>query len=58
MRETLSELLTLAEGAKILGVSRVSVWRYVKSGKLPSVEIGPHLFVRRADVDRLAAKGK
>jgi excisionase family DNA binding protein len=37
-----------AEAAKILGVSRASVWRWLKSGHLKQVRVGPR--VRRVAV--------
>ena len=51
-------LLAPARRCEHVGVSRVSTWRYGKPGKLPCVEVGGHLFVRRSDVGRLASKRK
>jgi hypothetical protein len=50
VRENVTDLLTLAEVAKILEVSRVSASRFVKSGKIDLVQRGPRLFVRHSEV--------
>jgi excisionase family DNA binding protein len=51
------ELLTLAQVADLLQVSRATAWRRVNSGELPSVRAGGRVVrVLRADlVDYLAA---
>lgn len=50
-------LLTMTAAAKLLGVSRVSLWRLVKQDVVRTVEIMPGVFrVRRADVLELGAK--
>ena len=33
-----NELLTITEAAEILGVERVTVWRYVKAGHFPNAQ--------------------
>ena len=48
-------LLNMSKAAQLAGISRTSVWRLVKAGRLPRVEVLPGSFrVRRADVERLA----
>ena len=48
-------LLRMHEAAKLVGVSRSTFWRIVKSGRLEPVEIMPGTFrVRRLDIERLA----
>jgi len=48
------ELLTTTEAAKLLGVDRSTVARYVRQGKLPAIRLpSGHTRIRRADVDRL-----
>jgi excisionase family DNA binding protein len=39
-RPTGRELLTIAEVAVVLNCSRVTVWRRVHSGELPSIAVG------------------
>jgi len=48
-------LLMMGDAAKLLGVSRATVWRLVKAGKLDRVELLPGTFrVRRADIEGIA----
>lgn len=47
-------LLKLGDGAKLLGVSRATLWRMIKSGKIVPVEILPGTHrVSRADLEAL-----
>lgn len=48
-------LFSMGQGAKFLGVSRSTLWRVIKSGRITPVEIRPGSFkVRRADLEALA----
>lgn len=54
-RESL--LMTMIAAAKLLGVSRVTMWRIVKEGVLRPVEITPRVFrIRREDLQELASR--
>lgn len=49
-------LLTMTDAAKVLGVSRVTLWRVVREGVLRPVEIMPGIYrIRREDPVRLSA---
>ena len=49
-------LLGVGAGAKFLGVSRATLWRAVRAGKLQKVELFPGSFrVRREDLEALAS---
>jgi excisionase family DNA binding protein len=49
-------LLGMSAAAKFIGVSRATLWRMVKSGRLTKVEILPGSYrLRRADLLALAA---
>jgi excisionase family DNA binding protein len=49
-------LLGMSAAAKFLGVSRVTLWRMIKGGTLPKIEILPGTFrIRRADLEAIAA---
>jgi len=49
-------LLGVGAGAKFLGVSRATLWRALRAGKLQKVELFPGSFrVRREDLEALAA---
>jgi excisionase family DNA binding protein len=50
-------LLGMGAGAKLLGISRATLWRMVKSGRLTKVEVLPGSFrLRRADVEAIAER--
>ena len=50
-------LLGMGEGARFLGVSRATLWRMVRDGRLGRVEVLPGSFrVRRADLEAIASK--
>lgn len=49
-------LLGMSQAAKFLGVSRATLWRMIKSGRISKVEVLPGSFrVRRADLESIAA---
>lgn len=52
-------LLGMTAAAKLLGISRATLWRMIKAGVLQKVEVLPGSFrMRRADLERLAAAPK
>ncbi len=51
-------LMQIGQAAKLLGVSRPTLWRMMKAGALEKVEIYRGAFrVRRADVEAIAEGG-
>ncbi len=49
-------LLGMGVGAKLLGVSRATLWRMIRAGRLSKVEVLPGSFrVRRCDIEAIAA---
>lgn len=47
-------LLKMGEAADLLNVSRTTLWRLVKAGRLPRVELLPGSFrIRLSDIDEL-----
>jgi excisionase family DNA binding protein len=50
-------LIGMGAGAKLLGVSRPTLWRMIRAGRLEKVEVLPGSFrVRRADIEAVAGK--
>jgi excisionase family DNA binding protein len=49
------EILTVEQAADYLGVSRVTVNKMLKAGKLPGAKIGRAWRIRRADLDKVLA---
>lgn len=46
-------LLTLDEAAEKLGISKVTLWRWVKAGKLASVKLSRRVvYIRREELAR------
>ena len=50
-------LLSQAEAARVLSISRVSLWRLVKDGVITPVHIGGIRRYRLRDLQRIAAGG-
>ena len=47
------EFYTLQETANILGVNRLTIWRWVKTGKIAAQKAGGVVFIERSVVDGL-----
>jgi excisionase family DNA binding protein len=46
----------MGAGARLLGVSRATLWRMIRAGRLDKVEVLPGSFrVRRADLEAVAS---
>ena len=43
-------LITRDEVCELLKISRVSIWRYTKEGKIPHYKIGRRLLFKRSEV--------
>src|SRR4051794_19720355 len=49
-----STLLSVAEAAKLLRVSRTTVWRWIESDKLPAFRVGPkNIRIQRQDLEKV-----
>src|SRR5450432_508925 len=45
---------SISQAAELLGVSRVSIWRWVRAGRLPIVRLGHRTTrIKREDLERL-----
>jgi excisionase family DNA binding protein len=47
----MNRLLTISETAKVLGVSRTTIYRFINDGKLKSVRVGCRLRFRQQDIE-------
>lgn len=48
---------SIAQAAELLGVSRVSIWRWIRAGHLPASRVGPRTTrIARVDLERLTAE--
>ena len=52
-----SDLLTVNELARHLGISKWTVYRLVRSGEVRAVRVGERIRFRPADVDRYLERG-
>jgi excisionase family DNA binding protein len=50
-----SHLLTIPAAARLLGISDDLLYRAVKSGQIPTVQVGTRRFVARTTVDLMLA---
>ena len=50
---TANDLLTIVDVAKLLKVSKMTLWRWSKSGRLKKVDIGGVPRYRRSDIENL-----
>lgn len=48
------DLLTIPEAMKLLGVSRMHLWRLRKEGKIQEIQLGKHTYLTKAEVERIA----
>ncbi len=51
-----TDLIGLAEAAKMLASHKMSVWRWVSKGLMPGFRVGSRIKVSRADVVAFAAQ--
>ena len=51
--ELLHHLVTLNDAAQAIGVSKVTLWRWERQGKLTTYRIGREVLIEKAEVERL-----
>ncbi|MBI2371205.1 MAG: helix-turn-helix domain-containing protein [Deltaproteobacteria bacterium] len=49
-------MLKIKDAARYLNVSASTIWRWVRTGKVPSVRLGGIRRIRRSDLEKLAAE--
>jgi len=52
----MDEILTVREVAEYLKLSRTTVWRWVKEGKLQAFKLGRSWRVRRSELERITGQ--
>ena len=52
------KLLTINEITAILKVSKLTIYRYIKAGKLPAYKVGRDYRVKQEDFERFLEKNK
>jgi len=45
--------ISVTEAAKILGISKRSLYSYIEAGVFPAVRIGRRILIRKTDMDRI-----
>ena len=45
--------ISVTEAAKILGISKRSLYSYIEGGVFPAVRIGRRILIRKADMERI-----
>lgn len=50
------KLYTTTEAAHILGVTRITIFRWVKEGILPAIRIGRNYFIQKEEVSKRVGK--
>jgi excisionase family DNA binding protein len=51
-------ILTLEEAAELLKVSKATLRRWIKAGKIPTFQVGRFYRIRESDIDKLFIKQK
>ncbi|MDI7253385.1 MAG: helix-turn-helix domain-containing protein [Actinomycetota bacterium] len=59
MASDLSEVrfLTVAEVAEMMRVSKMTVYRLVKSGQIPAIRVGKNYRIKESDVNEYLSRG-
>ncbi len=47
------EFLTIDETCRLLGISRTTLWRIIKQGKLKKAKLGTRVIIRKQDLNSL-----
>jgi excisionase family DNA binding protein len=57
-RRSQSDLMTPAQVAEYLQLHKLTIYKYIREGRLPAARIGRSLRILKADVERLLEDGK
>lgn len=50
--------LTTDEVCKVLHISKLTLYRWVKQGKLTAIKVGKKLLIEQAELQRIISEGK
>jgi excisionase family DNA binding protein len=50
------EFFTTSEVAKILGISRIAVFKQIKNGKIKAIKVGRNFVIRRKDLSGISGE--
>lgn len=53
MSEKGDKIMNVEQLAKFFGVSRQTIWRWCKSGKIPAFKIGAQWKIRQSDLNKI-----
>lgn len=51
-------MLSVKETAELFGVTKRTVFRWIKSGKMKSVKIGRTVRIKKSEIDRVIGEGE
>ena len=54
----MEELLTIVQVAEVMKVSKMTIYRYIKAGKLQAIKAGRDYRVRKIDFEKFLEKSK
>lgn len=54
MRDPNRDFISTSEAAKVLGVSRITVWNKIEQRKLWATKVGHSYMIRRSDLAKVA----
>jgi len=54
----MEELLTVVQVSKILKISKMTVYRYIKAGKLSAIKVGRDFRIKQSDFDAFLERHK
>ncbi len=55
---TVQDALSWDDAAREIGISRMTLWRWVKAGKVIAVKLGHYKFIPRSEVDRMKIRAR
>jgi len=53
----MNDLLTVGKAAKELGKARMTLYRWIRAGRIISIELGGVLFIPASEIRRMKARG-